>query len=112
MKLHTFRNILLKKKEGSIYVLFTLLSLLLMGAAEMRGQGLGGGPQATHFDCGVFQKLGGTAPGYTGEVYYDRFGNAYTDDDMAANVTDECTAGVFKLSFSGDYTTSERVIFC
>jgi len=86
-----------------------------MMSADLRGQGLGGGQQAPNYTCGIFQKLGGTVPGYTGEGYYDRFGNAYTDDDMyemAANVTDECTAGVFKLSFSGDYTTAERDQVC
>ena len=71
--------------------------------------GAGGG------NCGVFSKLGGVPESYTGDIYYDRFGNIWTADEitaLSASVIDECDAGVFKLSFSGDYTQDEKDQTC
>lgn len=63
----------------------------------------------------MFQKLGGIPDGFGGQVYYDRFGNAWSEDeiaDLASNVNGDCPAGVFDLQFSGDYTQDEKEAVC
>ncbi|MFN0035699.1 MAG: hypothetical protein ACKVUS_11575 [Saprospiraceae bacterium] len=83
-----------------------LLSFALASVGDASAQGSSAGAAPSH-NCGVFQKLGGIPDGFGGQVYYDRFGNTWTEDeiaDLASDVQDECDAGVFKLSFSGDYT--------
>lgn len=65
--------------------------------------------------CGVFSKPIGIPENYSGDLYYDRFGNIWTETeitDLSANVVEECTAGVFKLSFSGNYTSDEKTTVC
>ncbi len=77
--------------------------------ASGSASGAGGG------NCGVFSKLGGVPESYTGDIYYDRFGNIWTADEitaLSASVIDECDAGVFKLSFSGEYTQDEKDQTC
>jgi hypothetical protein len=91
--------------------LFTFILFAFLGICKIAAQG----STAPSHNCGVFQKLGGIPDGYSGQIYYDRFGHAWSEDEitnMASNVQDECDAGVFKLSFSGDYSIEERDQIC
>lgn len=97
----------------------TLLLARLAHIAVFAMAGVGSiqaqGQAPPNYICGVFQKLGGIPDGYGGQVYYDRFGNTWSEDEIVAlgeNVQEDCDAGVFKLSFSGNYTVDERLQIC
>lgn len=76
-----------------------VISISDCDATENNGNTFGG-----YETCGTFTKLGGLPQGYKGKVYWDRFGNQYTEDELVssqsqANAT--CTSGVFLINFAG-----------
>jgi hypothetical protein len=107
----------------SLSILLVLLIFVGFGDG-VRGQALtvnpspssgSSSPSAGGGNCGVFSKPIGIPENYSGDLYYDRFGNIWTETeitDLSANVVEECTAGVFKLSFSGNYTSDEKTTVC
>ena len=98
-------------KDKKVLWFFPLLLLTIINIGKLAAQGLA--PLA--HNCGVFQKLGGIPDGFGGQNYYDRFGNAWSEDeiaDLASNVNGDCSAGVFDLQFSGNYTQEEKDALC
>ncbi len=96
---------------------FSLCCLILIGILGYNvaalAQGAGSGPGSSN--CGVFKKLGTLSPDNSGPIYYDRFGNIWTEFEivsLGSNVVETCDAGVFKLSFSGTYTAARRDQVC
>jgi len=44
-------------------------------------------------NCGVFQKLGGIPDGYSGQIYYDRFGHAWSEDEITNGNVSKSVSG-------------------
>ena len=47
------------------------------------------------------------------KLHYDRFDNAYTESELTVNLNlPTCDAGMFKLFFSNDFSTTEQAAIC
>jgi len=65
--------------------------------------------------CGTHVKWGDVPMGYDGPVYFDRFGNKYTEYELqreTESATNHCTSGAFVLNFIGGFSTEEEETIC
>lgn len=65
--------------------------------------------------CGTHVKWGDVPVGYNGPVYFDRFGNKYTEYELqreTESAANQCTSGAFVLNFIGGFSTEEEETIC
>ena len=87
---------------------FLILFLLMRGITPSSAQ------EEINF-CGTHVKWGDVPAGYDGPVYYDRFGNKYTEYELqreTESATNHCTGGAFALNFIGGFSTEEEETIC
>lgn len=91
--------------------LFLLLMFNLMASLSAWGQQQ---TQEINF-CGIHTQPGGSTSGGQGPVILDRFGNAYSLEEMLWQQSKgqmNCSAGIFQMNFIGNFPADEEATIC